>query len=94
MSKRLKPCEKCKGCGKLSSKDGKPWVEITTPTPNAEVRSGDVVPVDCDKCKGAGTVETEAEGAPSATKLAPVADGLSTSTTAAVTNVATKHDQK
>jgi hypothetical protein len=87
MSKRLEPCKKCKGCGRLSSKDGKAWVEITTPLPNPDVRSGDIYPVVCEACEGSGQVEGEGKAPAPATVLEPVADGQGTSTSAAVQNV-------
>lgn len=53
----MKTCPKCKGCGKLDAKEGKPWVDVTTPKPNPEVRAGRLLPKDCDQCQAAGTIE-------------------------------------
>lgn len=81
-TKTLKPCDKCKGCGKLDSKERKPWTEVTRPLPNPDVRSGAISPVECPECKGSGMVGED----PS--KLVPVADGQGTNTNAGLTNVA------
>lgn len=49
-------CPTCKGGGKVDSKDGKSWAEITK-KPNPGVRSGEIQPHKCPTCRGRGVVE-------------------------------------
>lgn len=60
-------CPKCLGCGRLDSKEGKPWCEINR-EPNLEVRKGFITPVECPECNGFGNVDAPAPEKPEVVK--------------------------
>ena len=57
------PCPKCNGCGKLDSKQQRPWSRyLGMPSDHPEHRailSGDVLTILCPDCAGTGTVDSQ-----------------------------------
>lgn len=51
-------CPKCLGCGRIDSRDGLPWCEVTA-TVNQDVRAGFISPKECPQCDGRGNCDIE-----------------------------------